>query len=257
MYIDTHCHLTDDRYKNIEEIISSFKLNKLSLAITVGYDYHSSIKGLEIAKKHKYVYCALGVHPHDCKTLNDKILDDFKKVANDEKVVAIGEIGLDYHYEGFNKDTQKSAFIKQLELAEELKLPVIIHSREATKDINDILQEKKHLLNCGGIMHCYSESAELVKFYLDLGFHISFAGPITYKNARKTLDAVKKVPLDRILSETDSPYLTPEPLRGELNYPHHVAFIAKKISEELKISENMLCGIIKQNVQKLFKNVKV
>lgn len=252
MYIDTHCHLTDERYKNTEDIISNFAANKLDLAITIGYDYNSSINGLEIAKKHDNIYCALGVHPHDCGTLTDKILNDFKKNATDKKVVAIGEIGLDYHYQGFLKDVQKDAFIKQLELANQLKLPVIIHSRDARSDMNNILKDNKHLLNKSGIMHCYSESAEMVKFYLDLGFYISFAGPITYKNARMPIEAIKKTPLDRILSETDCPYLTPEPKRGELNYPHYVSFIVKKISEELKISESMLCGIIKENVIRLF-----
>lgn len=256
MYIDTHSHLTDGRYENIEDIISEFKPNDLDLAITVGYDFNSSVKGIEIANKHDNVYCALGIHPHDCNTLTDKTLEDFKKLADGRKVVAIGEIGLDYHYEGFDKDIQQKAFIKQLQLADELKLPVIIHSRDATGDLNKILVDNKHLLNNSGIMHCYSESAELVKFYLDFGFYISFAGPVTYKNAKVPLEAVKRTPLDRILSETDCPYLTPEPKRGGLNYPQYVSYIVKKIASELKISENMLCGIIKENITKLFKKIE-
>jgi len=253
MYIDTHCHLTDERYENIESVIFDFLKNKLLLAVTVGYDFRSSIAGLDIAKKHDNIYCSLGVHPHDCEKLDDKTLDSFKKLANNTKVVAIGEIGLDYHYEGIDKAVQKSAFIRQLELANELKLPVIIHSRDATLDINNILKENKRLLNNSGIMHCYSGSAEQLKLYLDLGFYISFAGPVTYRNAKTPVEAVKKVPLNRILSETDCPYLTPEPKRGELNYPHYIAFVVKKMSEILNVEEHTLSGIIKENVKKLFK----
>lgn len=253
MYIDTHCHLTDKRYKNIENIISEFEKNKLELAITVGYDYDSSVGSLSLAKTHNNIYCALGVHPHDCKTLDDKILTGFKKLAADKKVLAIGEIGLDYHYEGFDKNTQRSAFIRQLELADELKLPVIIHSRDALTDMNNTLKENKRLLNNSGVMHCYSESAEEIKFYLDLGFYISFAGPITYQNAKMPVEAVKKTPLNRILAETDSPYLTPEPKRGEINYPQYVIYVAKKMAEILKIPENILFSTIKENVKTLFK----
>lgn len=253
-YIDTHCHLTDSRYKDIDKIINN--LNNIKLAVSVGYDYQSSIKSLEIANKYGKIYCSLGIHPHDCKTLTTKILDEFKELSKNKKVVAIGEIGLDFHYPGFNKKDQENVFIKQMELADTLSLPVIIHSRDCTEYLNDILVKHKHLLNNGGVMHCYSESAELVKFYTGLGFKISFAGPITYAGAKTPALAVQNTPLDKILSETDCPYLTPQEKRGELNYPNYVEFVVKKMAAILKISENMLNEIIYKNTLAVFKKIE-
>ena len=248
--------MTDKRYNSTSDIIEKFEENNLSLAITVGYDYSSSTEGFEIAKNNPNVYCALGVHPHDCKTLNDRMLLDFEKLSTDKKVVAIGEIGLDYHYEGFDKAVQQDAFIRQLEFANQLKLPVIIHSRDATLDLNNILKDNKRFLNNRGIMHCYSESAELVNFYIDLGFYISFAGPLTYKNARIPVEALKKVPFECLLSETDCPYLTPEPYRGQLNYPYYVKYVVEKMSEILMIKKEQLCSIIHNNIRNLFNRIR-
>jgi len=254
MYIDTHCHLTDGRYKNVDEIIKN--LNNIKLAICVGYDYQSSVKSLEIANKYDNIYCALGVHPHDCKTLTDKILEEFKELSKNKKVVAIGEIGLDFHYPGFSKTDQERTFIKQMELADNLNLPIIIHSRDCTDYLNNILVKNKHLIKNGGVMHCYSESAELVKFYTGLGLKISFAGPVTYTGAKTPVLAVLNTPLDKILSETDCPYLTPQEKRGELNYPNYVEFVVKKMAEILKISENMLKGLIYKNTLDVFKKIE-
>jgi len=255
MYIDTHCHLSDGRYKDADKLIKT--LDNIKLAVCVGYDCESSLKSLEIANRYDNIYCSLGIHPHDCKTLTNKVLDEFKELSKNKKVVAIGEIGLDFHYPPFDKQMQEDAFIRQMELADSLNLPIIIHSRDCTEYLNNVLTKNKHLINNGGIMHCYSESAELVKFYTGFGFKISFAGPITYKGSKTPALALMNTPLDRVLSETDCPYLTPEPKRGELNNPANVEFVVKKMAEILKISENMLNNVIFKNTLDVFKKIKM
>ena len=200
MYIDTHTHLTDERYENAENIIKNFGNEGLDYVIGASFDLNSSIKTAEFASKYPSVYAAIGIHPQDAETYNNDIADILRKLSKHPKVVAIGEIGLDYHYDPHDKILQQKVFLQQLELAHELKLPAIFHLRDAAGDFNELLLQNKHLLAYGGVMHCYAQSAELVPFYLKMGLYISFAGTVTFKNARGLLDAVRATPLDRILT---------------------------------------------------------
>lgn len=257
MYIDTHAHLNDPRYKGEREsIIASFKENGLKFAINVGYDAKSSLMGVELADRWEDVYAAVAFHPHDSKDFTEEDLKKFEQYSKNPKVVAIGETGLDYHYDFSPRETQKIVFIRHLELAHSLGLPVIIHLREAFDDMLKIVKEHRQLLEHGAVLHCYSGSAEMAKVYLDMGLYISFAGPVTFKNARGLLDAVRAVPLERILTETDCPYLTPEPYRGQLNYPHYVKYVADKIAEIKGITPQELNAQVLANSRALFKRIR-
>lgn len=229
MLIDTHVHLNDPRYKGeVDEIINSFPRDNLLKVICVGYDRVSSVLAYEQSKKYNNVYAGIGIHPHDSKNINEDDYTYFKSIATDRKVVAYGEIGLDFYYDHSERDVQEKAFIEQLHIANECSLPVILHVRDAYQKAYDILREYRGLLNNSGVMHCYSGSAEMVKQYVDLGLYISFSGVITFKNSKKE-DVVKAVPLDRLLVETDCPYLSPAPYRGSKNYPKYVNCVAEQI----------------------------
>jgi len=230
--------------------------DNLSRMIVVGYDYKNSLQGLEIAKQNEKVYCSLGLHPSSAAIYNEKKSLEHLELSKHPKVIAIGEIGLDYHYPDFDKNQQAKACIGQLEIAHKANLPVIIHMRDCDLDMKNLLKANKHLLQKGGVMHCYSGSLESAYEYIDLGFYISFTGVITYKNAKKSLDIVKNIPLDKILIETDCPYLSPEPFRGQLNYPKNVVYVAKQIAEVLDISLDEVARITADNAYRLFDKLK-
>ena len=259
MFIDTHTHLTDKRYKgDSDKIAQALNDDNIKFIINIGYDALSSKQSVELAKKHKNVYAAVAIHPQDAMYIKERDYGDFIDYAKSEKVVAIGETGLDYHYDDSSpKDIQKEVFVQHLGLAKSLKLPVIIHVRDAYQDMYDILSNNQNLLTYGGLIHCYSGSKEMVKRFLDLGFFIAFGGAVTFKNARGLLDSVKAVPIDRILTETDCPYLTPEPYRGKLNYPEYVKYVAEKIAELKNISVENLNENVLKNACKLFKRIKI
>lgn len=257
MYIDTHTHLTDQRYGGeAENIIKSLGECGVEYIIGIGYDRESSESACALAEKFENVYAAPAVHPHDSRLAGEEDYRLFAALAASEKVVAIGETGLDYHYDLSPRETQKEVFLRHLELARSLKLPVIIHLRDAYGEMLEMLTANKSLLKYGGVLHCYSGSAESVKQYLNLGLYISFAGAVTFKNAKGLLDAVKAVPLDRILTETDCPYLTPEPHRGKLNYPQYVKYVADKIAEVKGVSACALNENVRKNAKQLFKRIK-
>ena len=253
MYFDTHAHMDDRRFdKDREELFKELPSRGISLMINPGTDLTSSKKAIEYARTYEYVYAAVGFHPHDAKNMQDEDLDMLEEMAlNNPKVVAIGEIGLDYHYDFSPREVQKERFIQQLELAAKLKLPVIIHNRESHGDMMNILEEKKNILT-GGVTHCYSGSWEMAERLLDLGFYISLAGPVTFKNAKRAVEVAKKIPLDRLLIETDSPYLTPVPHRGKRNDPGYVKFVAEKIGELRGLSGEEVGRITKENGMRLF-----
>ncbi len=255
MYIDTHTHLTDRRYEDADAIIRGLKGEGISYIIGVGYDLPSSQMTAELADTHQNFYGAVGVHPHDAGGWQSGMAQTLEAMSKSQKIVAIGEIGLDYHYPPFDKQKQADAFMQQLELAHSLKLPVIIHLRDAAGDLNALLKQNSRLLSYGGVMHCYSQSAELVPFYQDLGLYISFAGPVTFANARGLLDAVRAVPLSGILTETDCPYLTPEPHRGKLNYPAYVRHVAQKVADLKGVSAEELCENVRKNAARLFTRI--
>jgi len=250
MLIDTHAHLNDDRYsaEKLEEIINSLSKNNIEKVITVGYDKKSSERNIEITNKYENIYCAVGVHPSN-------IVDDLsflESLAKNKKVMAIGEIGLDYHYPNFDKQKQIDGFIKQIKLAHKLKLPIIIHLRDAYLDMLEILNKYKDFLTYGFVVHCYSGSVEYANELLKLGAYLSFTGVITFNNAKKSLEVIKNYPLDKIMIETDCPYLAPVPFRGSLNEPKLVNFVFDKICETKNIDKQTLTQILRENTRKFF-----
>ncbi len=229
--IDTHAHLDFPRFdKDRNEVIARAWDSGISYIVNVGADLASSRRSIELAQEYPFIFATVGVHPHDASELNQELLDEIKEMASDEKVVAIGEIGLDYHYDNSPREIQKKAFKKQLQLAKELGLPVVVHSREADKDTLEILRADFDTNN-GGIMHCFGSGLEMAHQCLGMGMYLAFGGVSTFKNAGDLREVIMEVPLEKILIETDSPYLTPEPLRGKRNEPKFVRFVAEKIAE--------------------------
>lgn len=227
MYIDSHTHISSEYYENIDKIIENSVNNNVKYLIVSCCSKKSIEEGIELIKKYNNIFLTIGLHPDEANYYCDKDIQYIKKIASTyDKVVGIGEIGLDYHYEKETKNKQKELFEKQLALAEELKMPVVIHTREATLDTINIL--KKY--NVKGVIHCFSGSVETLQEYLKLGYSIGIGGVVTFKNSNlgKT---IKDVELEKILLETDSPYLSPEPFRGKTNESKNIPIIAKKISE--------------------------
>ncbi len=247
--IDTHAHYDDDafdedRYELIENILNE----SVDSIITIGTSIEKSIKSIKIAEKFDRVYAAVGIHPEDCYNLSENYIEQIKKMAKHKKVVAIGEIGLDYHYDGYDKEVQIDCFRKQLELAAELDIPVIIHSRDATQDTMTILREYKPK----GVMHCFSGSAETAREIIELGMMISFTGVITFKNARKAVEACSVIPMDRLMLETDCPYMSPIPHRGERNNSSYVYHTAEKVAEIKGLSVEETIKICNENAISIF-----
>ncbi|HHV27062.1 TatD family deoxyribonuclease [Anaerosalibacter bizertensis] len=252
MLIDSHAHLDDPKFnKDRDRLIKSLKQNDISLVINVGADVSSSIKSVKLADEYENIYAAVGVHPHSAKEMDDSTIDVLKAFAKRDKVVAIGEIGLDFHYDNSPRDIQRKWFIEQIKLAKELNMPIIVHSRDADQETFDILKEEADE-RLRGVLHCYSGSAEMAKDYIDLGFYISLAGPVTFKNARKPKEVAKVVPMDKLLIETDSPYLTPEPHRGKRNEPLYVRHVASMIAELRGMDFEDVGRITSENTKRLF-----
>lgn len=254
MLFDTHCHLDDEKYnEDRETVIDRMRREDgVGLVMCVGADMESSKRAIALAEKYDFIYAAVGVHPHDTETMTEADIDTLYALAQHEKVKAIGEIGLDYYYENSQRDIQKEWFVRQMRLAHEVGLPVIIHDRDAHGDCMDILKSERVDLT-GGVFHCFSGSVEMACEALKLGMYISFAGPVTFKNAHKTVDAAREVPLDRIFIETDSPYLAPVPHRGERNDPGKVKYIAEKIAEIRNLEYSEIEKITYENAVKFFK----
>lgn len=250
MLFDTHAHLDDKKYdEDRAEIIDYIKKEGVSLLVNVGADMESSETTLKLAKEYDFIYAAVGVHPYDEPDLTEADILRLREMAKDEKVVAIGEIGLDYHYEDTDREGQKRGFKMQLELAKELGLPYVIHDRDSHQDCYDIIKESGYY---NGVMHCFSGSSEFARQMTDLGFYISFSGTVTFKNAKKVHEAAKTVPIDRILIETDSPYLTPAPTRHERNNPANVIRTLQAIAELRGIDAEELCKITMENGKRFF-----
>lgn len=255
-YIDVHAHLCDARYNgDITEVLSSMKEAGVTRVINSGYDYISSRLSAELADKYDGLYFSVGVHPDESGTLDDDALENIKKLALNTKCVAIGEIGLDYHNFVYPKEVQYKAFERQMEIADELELPFVVHSRDASEEMLKFLKERKSLIKKGFLMHCYSESIESAKEYLKLGAYFSFGGVITFKNAKKD-GIIASIPTDRLLSETDSPYLSPEPFRGTTNNPSRIPYIVKKLAEAKNISAHDMIVAINENADRLFFKLK-
>lgn len=253
-YFDSHCHLNDEAlYPKRKEIVEEALKNGVRTLLVVGYDVPSSLKAVEIAREFEGCYAAIGFQPENLSDAKDEDLDLFRQLAKEKKVLAIGEIGLDYHWFKEAKDrlNQKRWFIKQIELANELDLPVSIHAREALGDTLEIL--KKHPLNRKGVLHCYSGSFETMKEMSKLGMYFGFDGPITFKNAVEPKKCVAACPMDRLLVETDSPYLSPAPYRGKENHPSNIPLIVKAMAELRGEEENEVAENLRKNFASLFR----
>ena len=253
--IDTHAHLTDEHFiGKVEEMVNGFQVNNLSKVFTVGTNMQTSLESVDLAEKYDNVYAIIGVHPDDLDTYNELELERICKSS--DKVIGIGEIGLDYHYRDDNKVEQKEVFVSQLKLADKLGLPVIIHSRDAVGDTLEILKNHKHLLNNGGIWHCFNESLEVFKEIKKLGFIVSLGGVTTFKNARNSTYLIENMDLSDFVLETDCPYLTPEPLRGKcVNEPKYVIHTAQHIADVKQTNLKNVLDATDDNVYKLFKKV--
>ncbi len=229
MLFDSHAHLNDVKLiDRVEEILENAKQNKVNKIMCVGYDKTSSMLAIELANQYDEIYAAIGLHPSDVKSF-DEDLTWIEDHLSHPKVKAIGEIGLDYYWDKTFVEQQKQAFVRQVELANKHNMPIIIHMRDATKDTYDILKEHKHP-STKGVMHCYSSSKEAMYQFLDLGMYISLAGPVTFKNAKVPKEVAKAISLDKLLVETDCPYLAPTPYRGKTNEPKNVLYVAKEIA---------------------------
>ena len=257
-FFDSHAHLDDEKFnEDREELIEEIKKSGIYKFISAGYSLEGSKKGIELANKYDFIYTTSGISPNDIPQTEEelwKTLKEIEKMAQEnKKVVAIGEIGLDYYWEKEEKmrKLQKIAFIEQIKIANKIDLPIVIHTREAVMDTIQILKE--NYVENKGIFHCCPLNRELVKEALKLGFYISFAGPITFKNSKNANEIIEIVPNDKILIETDSPYLAPEPVRGTRNNPINVKYIAQKIADVKKLSLEEVSEMTYANAEKIFK----
>lgn len=257
MLFDTHTHLDDPRYDHDRPaMIARAREAGVESLITIGCDITTSRAAVTLADQYPFIYASIGVHPHEVRHIGDSWYDELRRLSANKKVVAFGEIGLDYHYNHSSPKEQRDRFREQLQLARELKLPVIIHTREAQEDTIAILREE-NASEMGGVFHCFSGDAWLAKDALDLGFYLSFSGILTFQNASMLRQIAKNTPLDRVLIETDCPYLTPVPHRGKRNEPSFVTHVARQLAAVHSDSTNLPLERIEQittdNAKRLFK----
>ena len=249
-WIDSHCHIIDEAFSDdFDEIIKRIEENNIERCMIVCCYDHEYDKAIALAKMDSRFDVAVGIHPSDVKKLNDDIWNKFIEYSNNPYVKAIGEIGLDYYWDKDNKDDQKDIFIKQIEIANKLNKPILVHSRDAMQDTFDIM--KKYPAK--GVMHCYSGSREMAKEFMKLGYYLSLGGPVTYKNANEPKEVAKIIDDDKILIETDCPYLTPVPFRGKRNEPSYVVYTGKYISELRNVDEDVFKDQLVNNYDRLFR----
>lgn len=249
MFVDVHAHLDDEAFDDDrEQVLKSIEAAGI-IVINAGSDLATSRFSVELAEKHEFIYACVGVHPHEAHKVQKDYIKELEKLAKSPKVLGIGEIGLDYYYDFSDKKIQKKIFLEQLELAKGLELPVVIHDRDAHQDTLDILRRSRP---DRGLMHCYSGSLEMAEEFIRLGFYFSFGGVISFKNAKKPKEVASKLPLDRILLETDCPYLTPEPYRGKRNDSTKIPVIAEQLAELRQLSASEIKKAAYSNFTRLF-----
>jgi len=251
MIFDSHAHY-DDRQFDIdrEELLKSLPESGVGTVVNVSASYESWERCVEMAAKYPYIYAAVGTHPDEVGVLNEETFAEMKEWCKKKKVVAIGEIGLDYYWDNQPHDVQKKWFIRQLELARELNLPVIIHSREAAADTMEIMKE--HAKGLQGVIHCYSYSREHAEEYVKMGFYIGIGGVVTFKNAKKLKEVAAVIPLERILLETDCPYLAPVPYRGKRNQSSYIQYVAEEIAQIKGIDAEEVIAVTEENARKMY-----
>ncbi|OZM55857.1 hydrolase TatD [Lottiidibacillus patelloidae] len=252
MLFDTHAHINALQFEEDREQVIQRALDEgVENIVVVGFDNETIDGAMELAEKYPFIYAAVGWHPVDAIDMTEEDLKRIELLAAHPKVVAIGEMGLDYHWDKSPKEVQKEVFRKQIQLAKKVNLPIIIHNRDATNDVVTILEEE-NAAEVGGIMHCYSGSLETAEQCMKMNFYISFGGPVTFKNAKQPKEVAKKIPLEKILIETDCPYLSPHPYRGKRNEPSYVKYIAEQIALLKEISYDELAEHTTANAKRLF-----
>ena len=252
MLYDTHAHFDDEAFDaDRHELLASMKDMGVTLINNIGCDVPSSRASIALAEQYPFVYATVGHWPGNTYQMNEEMLEEYRRLAQHPKVVAIGEIGLDYHYDDTPREVQQYWFRRQMELAVDLNLPVVIHEREAHEDGLKIVREFAHKIP--GVFHCFSGSAEMAKEIVKLGWHVSFTGVVTFKNARRALEAMAAVPLDRLMIETDAPYMAPTPYRGKRNHSGYVDKVAEKLAEIKGISVEDAARITMENGKRFFR----
>ncbi|MCM3708320.1 MULTISPECIES: TatD family hydrolase [Cytobacillus] len=252
MFFDTHAHLNAEQYnEDLQEVIDRALNEGISNIVVVGFDRPTIEKAMELTEKYNFIYASVGWHPVDAIDMTEEDLLWIEELSSHPKVVALGEMGLDYYWDKSPKDIQKEVFRKQIRLAKKVKLPIVIHNRDATADIVEILKEEG-AGEVGGIMHCFSGSPEIAQECVDMNFYISLGGPVTFKNAKKPKEVADIIPLEKLLIETDCPYLTPHPHRGTRNEPSYVKLVAEQIAEIKGFSIEEVAQATTENAKKLF-----
>ncbi len=253
MIFDTHAHYDDEAFdKDRISLLPSLPTQGIEAVVNIGASIQTTKNTLKLIENYPFFYGAVGVHPNETGELNENLLNWLKEVARHPKVVAIGEIGLDYYWNEPDRETQKHWFICQLNLAREVGLPVIIHSRDAAKDTLDIMKSQKSD-EIGGVIHCFSYGKDLAREYLSMGFYLGIGGVVTFKNAKKLKEVVEYMPMDKMVLETDCPYLSPEPFRGTRNSSLNLPYVVKAVSEIKGISEEKIIEITYKNAKDLYR----
>lgn len=253
MIFDTHAHYDDDAFDgDREELLKNLHKNGVEWIANVGASLESNKRVVELSEKYDFIYAVTGVHPSDTAFLKETDMEWLKELSQKEKVVAIGEIGLDYHYDEPAKEIQKHWFKRQLALAAEVGLPVSIHSREAAQDTLEIMKAE-HCEKIGGVIHCFSYGWEMAEIYLDMGFYLGIGGVVTFKNGKKLKAVVEKAPIERLVLETDAPYLAPEPFRGKRNASNYLSYVAQQIAELKGLTGEEVIRITAENAKRLYR----
>jgi TatD DNase family protein len=252
MIFESHAHYNDEAFDNDrDEILSNMRSNGIEYILNIGADIDSTRKSIELSQKYPYVFAAVGVHPDEVGELNEEKLEWLKEQCTLDKVAAVGEIGLDYYWNKSESDIQKMWFEKQMEIARDAKLPVVIHSRDAAKDTLDLMKAR-NAEEIGGVIHCFSYGKDMAREYVEMGFFLGIGGVVTFKNAKKLKETVEYIPLDNLLLETDCPYLAPEPYRGKRNSSLYIPYIAREIAAIKGITEEEVVEVTNHNAKRLF-----
>ena len=251
MLFDSHAHLNDEAFdQDRPELLETFRDAGVGLVMNAGCSLASSREGIALAEAYPWIYCSVGTHPDTADEVNEEVLEVYRQMCSHPKVKAIGEIGLDYYYETIHRDAQMRAFRMQMQLAEELDMPVIVHERDAHEDGMSIVKEFPKVK---GVFHCYSGSAEMARQLVDMGWYIGFTGVLTFKNARKAVETAASIPLERILLETDCPYMAPEPYRGKRNHPGYLPKMAEKLAQIRGIPVEEVIRATMENAKRLYR----
>lgn len=253
MYIDTHVHLNADQYdEDLQEVIDRALNSKVEKMVVIGFDRKTIKRAIELAESYDFIYAVVGWHPVDAIDCTDEDLEWIEQLAAHEKVVGIGETGLDYHWDKSPRDIQQQVFRKQIQLAKRVKLPIIIHNREATEDVLTILREED-AQEVGGVMHCFGGSIETAQESIKMNFMISLGGPVTFKNAKKPKEVAAEIPLEHLMIETDAPYLAPHPYRGKRNEPSYVPLVAEEIARLKELPVETVAEATTKNAERFYK----